>query len=288
MADITCHAGGNGPLKMARRQIAVYWLYRVGVNWAVVVAAMGLALWSWWLVPVAWFAIATRQHALSILGHDGAHGHICARSWWNDALANVFCLWPINADVRSYRTMHFAHHRLLGTAADPERDLHALSSDPRRARRFMLDMLGGGLREVIAAAATVRPSPAVYVGNAVMALLFVAMGAWLVPVLWWVSLATAYWAIFRLRVYTEHVGAPGGTHRQKRPPLWQRLVYLPELTWLHWEHHRSPGTPLLALSSDVDIEYGAACPRCAYVTWYWGTQPRVCASCGASSMPAEK
>ena len=42
---------------------------------------------------------------------------------------------------------------------------------------------------------------------------------------------------------SEHVGTEW-THRLGKPPLWQRLVYLPANTWLHWEHHKWPGVPL--------------------------------------------
>ena len=54
----------------------------------------------------------------------------------------------------------------------------------------------------------------------------------------------------RLRLYFDLIGSKRyvlgseWTHRLELPPLWERLLYLPANTWLHWEHHTWPSVPL--------------------------------------------
>ena len=81
--------------------------------------------------------------------------------------------------------------------------------------------------------------------HAMVGALFVQLGLWWAPVLWYASLSTAFWAFFRLRVWTEHVGTLQ-THRLSAT-WWQRALFLPHNTWCHAEHHENAAVPCWAL-----------------------------------------
>lgn len=66
------------------------WLWRAALDWLAIAGAMwliGLFGLDWdrpVIAVIAWivglFIIGTRQHALGVLGHDGAHGLICDKT----------------------------------------------------------------------------------------------------------------------------------------------------------------------------------------------------------------
>jgi fatty acid desaturase len=94
-------------------------------DWAVIVASIAVAI-RWWNVPVAAVAvavIATRQHAILILYHDGVHGLIARTRRLNDFVVNAAIGVPLLLPLHLYRALHLSHHLNLGTDADPERVL---------------------------------------------------------------------------------------------------------------------------------------------------------------------
>src|SRR4029078_8214456 len=60
-------------------------------------------------------------------------------------------------------------------------------------------------------------------------------------ILFMIAKPTSFWAVFRLRVYQEHVGT-SETHRCNLS-LWQRFLFAPHNIWIHWEHHEFPHVP---------------------------------------------
>ncbi len=54
-------------------------------------------------------------------------------------------------------------------------------------------------------------------------------------VVWFVCLGTTFWAFFRIRIMTEHVGTPT-VHRLK-PKFIERILFFPYNIWCHYEHH---------------------------------------------------
>ena len=94
-------------------------------EWTLIFVALSIALyWQHWsiFIIVAIF-IATRQHALLILFHDGVHGLVAKNSRMNDFIINTAIGVPLFIPVHVYRALHFSHHRHLGSARDPERAL---------------------------------------------------------------------------------------------------------------------------------------------------------------------
>ena len=230
------------------------WLRAAEAEWLSIVAAVAVACLvdKAVLYALAVLFIGTRQHALALLGHEGAHGLIARRRWQNDLLANVFCFWPLFLDLGTYRNFHLAHHRHLGTGRDPELAVVPLvaplpSGRLRIARVAAADLLSGGFAFAVKLFTALRPDrPSCLLGPIVW---WAGAGtaAWLggqfVPVvgLWVAALLTSFLAMFRLRIWTEHRGS-SGTHRITAS-WWQRCLFLQHNTWCHDEHHRWASIP---------------------------------------------
>lgn len=61
---------------------------------------------------------------IQLFVHEAAHFNITPDRRLNDQIANAFLTIWLGQDIRSYRKVHFAHHRNLGTPEDPERSYH--------------------------------------------------------------------------------------------------------------------------------------------------------------------
>lgn len=238
------------------------WLAAAGRSWLVILTAAATA-WriDWWpaWILAAW-VIGNRQHALSMLLHDGAH-HCVARSrWLNDLLTILLCCIPLGLSLALYRRFHFQHHRLVGTAKDPEL-LHKRWAAPAfdtplhgrslLARSF-LDLCGGGLPDMLRLIVLIRRGAPPLAGHG-PGLVLMLLGAgciwsgwWWVPALWLGALISGYWTCFRWRIWFEHAGIPG-TWRVAEV-WWMQLLCTPHHAACHWEHHRSPGVPCCALA----------------------------------------
>jgi fatty acid desaturase len=254
---------------------------RAVLDWAIIILCFRLAYWSLFetsslilrivtLIPLI-VVIAARQHALGILGHDGAHRLICRNRVLNDLLANILCEWPLMSNLSGYRVFHFEHHRKVGTPDDPElihknNEWRILNIPvlgqwpvPIRLWKFALfiagDFFGAALPHLLMAARLTRARARADMISQFSFLGFaIALSVWLnalwVPILWFVSLGTVFWTIFRIRIWTEHVGTPG-TH-VLRPTALQKFIFLPHNTWCHYEHHEHPYVPCWALPSIRD------------------------------------
>lgn len=94
-------------------------------DWGVVVVALAMTV-CWPNLPVAIVAviiIATRQHAMLVLYHDGVHGLIARPRRLNDFIVNLAIGVPLLLPVHLYRALHQRHHQCLGSVDDPERSL---------------------------------------------------------------------------------------------------------------------------------------------------------------------
>lgn len=73
-----------------------------------------------WVVLGA-FALGYTIAFIQLFFHEAAHFNIAPGRKLNDLMANVFIGLMIGQDVKAYRTVHFDHHRYLGTPQDTER-----------------------------------------------------------------------------------------------------------------------------------------------------------------------
>lgn len=268
--------------EVAHLSVPSFWRWFLPVlgDWLVIVLAMYFAVTYnvWWVYLLAIIVIGSRQHALMILGHDGAHGFALSHLPTNDLFTNIFCFWPVGMNLKTYRSYHFKHHKNVGTVNDPELVSKFWSEPnwdlPLSKRRlfgyFLLDLSGIGflvykrklitynLRRLFSGQSLVpvfekiADSDGKMKSNRMISipqiffltfLIFdlVLSGWWAVVVLWVVSFLTAGFAFFRLQVWTEHLGtfATNRIHAN----WWQALIIFPHYTWYHYEHHKWSSVP---------------------------------------------
>jgi fatty acid desaturase len=213
------------------------------------------------------------MHRLAIFGHEGANHLISKTMLVNDGITNVFCFYMFGITVAGYRDWHFAHHRLVGTDRDTELSFkHGWRYSQPKSRSaffgmFLLDLVGGGADEVAKLAWASRPRSSRdalgLIGYWLVLLGFLQLTHQLLLAAIHVGLIfTTFWAIFRIRGWSEHVGAvgPGYTHRFSASTF-AAYIFFPHNTWMHCEHHRFPTIPAHnlplareALGSDGVIE----------------------------------
>jgi len=231
------------------------WLLPLTGDYALIAFAFMIAWkWQWPAYPVSLLLLGIAQHRIAILAHDGAHGLICRNSALNYFCTQVLCFWPLMIDLNRYKKFHFDHHRHTGNdELDPE--LH-LKQDRYHLPKTKLQLLGCFLRDLCGGSIVEFMEVSYYIGKSsnpfwVMSfpLVSCAVSFWTGHpeffVLFMLSKPTTFWAVFRLRVYTEHVGVTG-THRI-HVNKWQRWLFAPHNTWMHWEHHQHPQVPFWQL-----------------------------------------
>src|SRR5260370_32821598 len=129
--------GTNIPVKLTKEELTELstvkpWLacMHVGAEWVLIAATIYLCqrFWHPMLYVFAVAFIGSRQHALLVLMHDGVHYRLLRNRRLNDWMSEVILAWPHPATARQYRKNHFAHHKFLNTAEDP--DLIRRKCDP--------------------------------------------------------------------------------------------------------------------------------------------------------------
>lgn len=240
-------------------------IFDIAWNWAMILAAYGVYFWRP-SVPTLILAIVfsgIHWHRLAIMGHDAAHFLFFKNRLLNDAVANLLCFYPLTSTIEGYRDWHFVHHRTVGTSEDPELAFKKgrLYERPVSRKRFLgvalLDCLGLGAREltilirVIAPKKVAHQLPLLAYWFIVLALLW-ETGYWEILCIHVLSMFTAFWAVFRVRGWSEHV-AIEGTHRFSAHPIFQ-YVFFPHKTWCHYEHHQWPSIPYRNLPAARELE----------------------------------
>ncbi|MEM8712052.1 MAG: fatty acid desaturase [Planctomycetota bacterium] len=256
----------------------------VAMEWGLI--SGGIALIRLWDHPAAtvlgalW--IGARQHALLALAHEAAHGRLL-RPWLRSASRDASTLrrsivelmeealtaWPLLASARSYRRVHMAHHRHLGTPRDPDwarnrpdrwgepapaasRIRHLLGL--QASQRGLLAMFVGGAASSSSAARQadlqwMLARVAFYVGAALVITQLrawpLAFEYWFLPLLLWTTV------LMRLRGISEHWAIPTIRHGIETRTLLLsplgRLLFLPKNMGYHLEHHLYPGVPFQRL-----------------------------------------
>jgi fatty acid desaturase len=242
-------------------------------QWVVITAAAGAAVWwgQWYGYVLAIVVIATRQHALAVLMHDGAHRSLFARRKVNDLVSDLLLAFPLFVSTTLYRRHHLDHHRYLNTEQDPDLDNAALAHTSKDwLRLFAGDLTGVNLLKTVdtlnqfsllpvlrgdraVAKAMGRGRRNLFLAYlAVVATVLTITEGWLVYLLLWiVPMLTALSLILRLRAVAEHVGCDldggvGGT-RTVLPNLAEGLLFSPCRINYHLAHHLYPSVPFYNL-----------------------------------------
>ncbi len=248
--------------------------------WAVIVAAIALALWTGhWL---AWIAaiviIGGRQLGLAILMHDAAHGHLHPKRKANNFLGQWMTGVPVGTDLHAYRTYHLTHHKYTQQQEDPDLILSAPFPTTRgsMARKVLRDLSGltfVKLRgaQVLMALKGISPGAKeqnIFVGKsllrflgaqAVLIALSFATGQGILPyLLWLIALATTFQLFLRIRNIAEHACTETGSddpfsHARTTQAGWlARATVAPYWVNYHSEHHLFMGVPCYHLKAAHD------------------------------------
>jgi len=62
---------------------------------------------------------AASLHGISLFTHEGVHGTLSPRLWWNRALS-IACALPVLQNYSAYKVLHLKHHHHLGKEGDPD------------------------------------------------------------------------------------------------------------------------------------------------------------------------
>jgi len=258
-------------MKELTRRVFHRWLVPALLEWAAIVALFWIGFtahhWFVWILVV--IVLGSRQHALGVLGHDGAHYTAARNKRVNDIASALLCFWPVLTSLADFRRFHYNHHRYFNSEYDPEivfknhmsarqwqipisrkqillylvGDFCGLSALEVVKARRVLSMVGPEFEN--APGRTERSAWKPWIGPCVWLVvvgsILYSTGLLIALAVWVIALLTSFWAFFRLRTWTEH----GGTSSTHRIWLnrWQKLLITPHGSWSHYEHHAQPGIP---------------------------------------------
>jgi fatty acid desaturase len=266
--------GGTAVLSLmwARRALYLPTLAALAFEWSLIALAIAATL-RWWSAPVAAAAIlfiASRQHALLVLYHDGVHGLAARRVRVNDFVVNMLVGVPMLLPIHMYRALHLSHHRDLGSASDPERVLlyrgQAWAFRPlpgaALARQLAGDLLAWNgvamtlryFRERQSGALKLPRTHAypelvvqfaVVYGAAAAALAAFPEATVKIAILWFLPYVTVTQLLQKIRSFAEHALEDVEPSRSCSwtPGALGRLTVWPYNINYHREHHAQPAIP---------------------------------------------
>ena len=205
--------------------------------------------------------IGSRQFALAVLVHDGAHNLLFSNSKLNDFISQWLCAYPIFQDNRVYRPYHLKHHRFTETEDDPDLVLSAPFPITKKSflRKVARDLLGiTGFRRYSQALLSIFKTEAdnsldkmkriwfkihgFIITNAfIFSVVSIFLDWTLFFLLWWLPAFTYYSLIIRIRNIAEHCVTSGSsdfdnTRTTLTNPV-VRFLMAPHRVNYHLEHH---------------------------------------------------
>ena len=241
----------------------------ISLNWLQIIAAMALFFYFpnvlTFLLSV--IVIGSRQFALAVLAHDGAHNLLFSNEKINDFISQWFCAFPLFSDNRPYRPYHLAHHRFTESENDPDLSLSAPFPITKASfrRKVIRDLTGQtGFRRYSIALKSIFSSEAdnfagrikkisdkiggFFISNLVIFSLITIFSHWSIYfLLWWIPAFTYYSLIVRIRNIAEHSVTPGETNlnntRTTKASLLTRYLLVPHHVNFHLEHHLFTNCP---------------------------------------------
>ena len=256
-------------LKIIRKKRDWINVVSISLNWLQILAAMALFFYFpnvlTFLLSVV--VIGSRQFALAVLAHDGAHNLLFSKEKINDLASQWFCAFPIFSDNRPYRPYHLAHHRFTESENDPDLSLSAPFPITKASfrRKVIRDLTGQtGFRRYSIALKSIFSSEAddfkgkiikisdkisgFFISNLVIFSLITIFSHWSIYfLLWWIPAFTYYSLIVRIRNIAEHSVTPGDTNlnntRTTKASLLTRYLLVPHHVNFHLEHHLFTNCP---------------------------------------------
>jgi fatty acid desaturase len=244
------------------------WL--VTAQWTIVILIFAAV--AWWTNPLTivlgTLLLGGRQLGFGILDHECGHRTLFSNPAVNDFVGDWLCAPPGFNNVRAYMRGHLQHHRLAGTADDPDlpnyRDYPI--SRQRLRRKLKRDITGRtGWRSIkrigLAIAHLPRLDPenraCVLRGLAVNGLMLgvlIAFGHGWLYLMWIGAMVFVQPLVSRIRQVAEHAAVPDLYHPDPRlntrtvydNPL-TRLMFCPHGVNYHLEHHCMASVPIYNL-----------------------------------------
>jgi len=241
----------------------------ISLNWLQIIAAMALFFYFpnvlTFLLSV--IVIGSRQFALAVLAHEGAHNLLFSNEKINDFASQWFCAFPLFSDNRPYRPYHLAHHRFTESENDPDISLSAPFPITKASfrRKVIRDLTGQtGFKRYSIALKSIFSSEAdnfagrikkisdkisgFFISNLVIFSLIAIFSHWSIYfLLWWIPAFTYYSLIVRIRNIAEHSVTPGDTNlnntRTTKASLLTRYLLVPHHVNFHLEHHLFTNCP---------------------------------------------
>lgn len=229
----------------------------------------------------AFLVVTSRMGALLAIAHDAHHGTFLPDRKWNDLIAAWLCAYPVGSIYSSSKAVHMAHHKLLNTPEDPDRNFHFednKSTPQQFAWHFLRLVFGGQLWTSIVVNGILRPiqkdavqpedkpAPVVVLTrkghpeilNLVPVQLVIWGALWAVSGQWWLYLAIWLGPIFTLgtflgflRGFVDHARLPDDPSVNSAERLvtvlhanfLERAFLAPYDFKYHAEHHMFPSVP---------------------------------------------
>jgi fatty acid desaturase len=242
-------------------------LWMLAVTWGLVAAIFAVAArWPHPLVMLlAVLLLGGRQLGLAVMMHEAGHRSLFRSDSLNRICGQWLAAYPVLGDCEAYASSHREHHRLAGTAEDP--DLPNYRSYPvgkaSFRRKLWRDLSGQtGLRLL---AGTLRGAgnrlmmrdgergSAVGRGllvNALLLAVLTAAGAPWLYLLWVAAYLTSYPLVARIRQVAEHGAVrdlydpdPRLNTRTTIASWYERLLLCPNHVNYHLEHHLLAAVP---------------------------------------------
>ena len=225
-----------------------------------------------WVYAAAFLIIGSRQHGLSILAHDTAHGVMFETKAINEWVGKYLLAAPYGGDMLSYRKYHLKHHRFAQSEHDPDLPLSAKFPTRKSSliRKFLRDVTGltflriryaafkmkrSGTRMPGTEAFDNNASRPYWISNAILFGIFILIGhPWLFLTLWLLPLWTWFFACLRLRNIAEHGMTTNDdnplTHaRTTHANVIERILFAPYWVNYHIEHHAYMFVPCYRLKA---------------------------------------
>jgi len=219
-----------------------------------------------WVYAAAFLIIGSRQHGLSILAHDTAHGVMFESKALNEWVGKYLLAAPYGGDMVAYRHYHLKHHKYAQSENDPDLPLSAKfpTSKASLARKFLRDitvqyanflMKRRGTRMPGTEAFNKNTSLPYWIFNACLFGVFILIGhPWLFLTLWLLPLWTWFFACLRLRNIAEHGMTTTDdnplTHaRTTHANVFERILFAPYWVNYHVEHHAYMFVPCYRLKA---------------------------------------
>jgi fatty acid desaturase len=216
-------------------------------------------------LALAWIVLPGRQLSLAVLMHEAGHGSLFKTRALNRWVGQWLCALPVLSDFDAYARGHRAHHRLAGTAEDPDLpNYHAYPiSKASLKRKWFRDLTGQTGFKVLQALArgtasqmsreTPTSNRLVYrqvMVHGVFIGVLAALGIGWTWFVWVFTFLTSYMWVVRLRQLGEHAVVPDlydpdvrANTRTVEAPIWQRFLVAPNNVNYHLEHHFMAGVP---------------------------------------------